>query len=87
MAENKPEGDPSDLSSTSREELGGAADIAADDAGASALGRTTGQTAGGEEGFGYRSPFEEQPQGEIAADDAGATAQVTQLVEDEPVED
>ena len=87
MAENKPEGDPGDLSSAAVDDLGGAAEIAADDAGASALGRTTGQTAGGEEGFGYRPPFEEQPQGEIAADDAGATAQVTRLVEGEPVED
>jgi hypothetical protein len=87
MPETEPDGDPSDLSSTSVDELGGAADIAADDAGASALGRNTGQTAGGEEGFGYRSPFQEQPQGEIAADDAGATAQVTQAVEGEDVED
>ena len=72
---------------TEPQDVGGAEEIAADDAGASALGRNTGQTAGGEEGFGYRPPFEEQPQGEVAADDAGATAQVTQAIEGEEVED
>jgi len=89
MAESRvvEEGAPGDLASAAADELGGAAEIAADDAGASALGRNTGRTAGGEQGFGYRSPFQEQPQGEIAADDAGATAQATQAVEGEPVED
>jgi hypothetical protein len=65
----------------------GPEDIAADDAGGSVLGRTAGQTAGGKEGFGYASPEQEQPQGEIAADDAGATAQATQAVTAADVED
>ena len=65
----------------------GEGEIAADDAGASVLGRNTGETAGGYEGFGYASPEQEQPQGEIAADDAGATAAVTQRVNQTPVED
>ena len=69
------------------DDLDGASEIAADDAGASVLGRNTGQTAGGEEGFGYASPEEEQPQGEIAADDAGATAAATQRVTGAPVDD
>ena len=69
------------------DDLGGASDIAADDAGASVLGRNTGQTAGGEEGFGYASPEEEQPQGDIAADDAGATAAATQRVNKTPIDD
>lgn len=64
----------SDAGRTAGSDAPDAGEIAADDAGGGALGRNTGQTAGGEETFGAQSPEAEQPQGEIAADDAGATA-------------
>ena len=66
-------GAPGDLSGAAADEFGGASEIAADDAGAGALGRNTGRTAGGDERF--EAPPE--PEGDIAADDAGATAEAT----------
>ena len=68
-------GPPGDLSGAAADEFGGASEIAADDAGAGALGGNTGQTAGGDESVRFAAPPERE--GDIAADDAGATAEVT----------
>jgi hypothetical protein len=76
------EGEPGDLSGAAADEFGDASDIAADDAGGSLLGRSTGRTAGGVERFGAESPEAEQDQGDIAADDAGGTAAAEQALGD-----
>ena len=57
----------------------GADEIAADDAGAGALGRNTGQTAGGDASVRFTAP-PDRP-GEIAAADAGGTVEAVEAVE------
>lgn len=83
----KDESGDDELATAANDDLEGAAEIAADDAGAGALGRNAGQTAGGGKGVGYASPEQEQSQGEIAADDAGATVVATQRMAETPVDD